>query len=75
MPISSEKNPVVLVIHGVQLGDDSSLTQDEIIRKSIKSRLNKLDFAFDVDLYKYENISDTSLKKFKKLANVLLALL
>jgi hypothetical protein len=73
VPISSEKNPVVLVIHGVQLGDDSSLTQDEMIRKSIKSRLNKLDFKFDVDLYKYENISDTSLKKFKKLSNVLLA--
>jgi hypothetical protein len=73
VPISAETNPVVLVIHGVQLGDDSSLTQDEMIRKSIKSRLNKLDFEFDVDLYKYENISDASLKKFKKLSNVLLA--
>lgn len=73
VPVSPENNPVVLVVHGVQLGDDSSLNQDKMIRQSIESRLNDLNVKFDVDLYKYENISDASLSKLKNLSSVILS--
>ena len=73
VPVSPENNPVVLVVHGVQLGDDSSLNQDKMIRQSIESRLNGLNLKFHVDLYKYENISDASLSKLKNLSRVILS--
>jgi len=73
VPISPENNPVVLVVHGVQLGDDSSLIQDKMILQSIESRLNGFNLKFDVDLYKYENISDASLSKLKNLSRLILS--
>ena len=73
VPLSPENNSVVLVVHGVQLGDAASLNQDNMIRQSIESRLNGMNLTFDVDLYKYENISDASLSKLKKLSSVILS--
>lgn len=72
MSVSPDKKRVVLVVHGVQLGEDASLNQDEMIRRAIESRLNGLDFEFAVDLYKYENISDASLSKLKNLSRIIL---
>lgn len=71
MTVSSDKKSVVLVVHGVQLGDDSSLQQDELIRKSIESRLTATPLDFAVDIYKYEDLSDTSLQKLKTVSSAL----
>jgi hypothetical protein len=43
-----------------------------LIRKSIESRLNAAKLKFEVDIYKYEQLSDTSLKKLKNLSSILL---
>jgi hypothetical protein len=72
MTVSADKKPVVLIVHGVQLGNDSSLDQDKVIRKLIESRLTGTPLAFDVDLYKYENLSDAALDKFKNLSRVIM---
>ncbi len=73
MSISPGNIPVILVVHGVQIGEDSDLNQDESIRELVLSRLNGTHFEFDVDLYKYENISDGSLNKFKQLSKLIIS--
>jgi hypothetical protein len=73
VPISPGNKPAILVVHGVQLGEDSVLNQDESIRGLVLSRLNGTHSKFDVDFYKYENISDGSLNKFKKLSKLIIS--
>lgn len=72
MSISPGTKPVILVVHGVQLGEDSDLNQDESIKELVMSRLGGTFFEFDVDLYKYENIADSSLSKFKQLSKLII---
>lgn len=73
MAISPGNKPAILVVHGVQLGEDSDLNQDQAIRELVLSRLNGTHFEFDVDLYKYENIADASLDKFKNLSKLIIS--
>ena len=73
MPVSPDNKRVILVVHGVQLADDDSQHQDDMIRRSIESRLNHVDFEFEVDLYRYENLSDACLQRLKSLSILLMS--
>lgn len=73
MPVSPEQKPTILVVHGVQLGSDVDLNQDKAIKELVLSRLSGTHFDFDVDLYKYENVADSSLNKFKELSKLLIS--
>lgn len=73
MAVSIDKKPIVLVVHGVQLGEDKELSQDEDIRELVQSRLAGTYFDFDVDLYCYENLNDKVQSKFKTLSKLIIS--
>jgi hypothetical protein len=73
MPVSADKKPIVLVVHGVQLGEDKDLNQDESIKELVMSRLAGTYFDFDVDLYCYENLNDQVQGKFKALSSLIMS--
>lgn len=73
MAVDPSKKRIVLVVHGVQLGDDKELDQDKVIEDLIESRLGGTHLDFGVDLYKYENLNDATLKKFKQLSSLIIS--
>ena len=73
MPIDPAKQRKIIVVHGVQTGDDKELHQDDAVRQLLASRLGDLDVDYAVDLYKYENIADRALNKYKDLSKVLIS--
>ncbi len=72
MPVDGNKAIKVLVVHGVQLGDNKDLDQDKDIKQLIDSRLNGIAVDFDVDIYRYENINDNKIKPLLRLSKLLL---
>lgn len=72
MSVSADKKPIVLVVHGVQLGEDEELDQDQQIKQLIQSRLNNQPFDFDVALYRYENLNDLAQQKLKQLSKLII---
>ena len=72
MPVNGNLPVKVLVVHGVQIGDNADLQQDRDIEELLNSRLNGIAVDFDVDLYRYENINDAKTKRLRKLAGLLL---
>lgn len=48
----------LLVIHGVQTGDDSDLTQNKNIEQNLKKQLAGNSIEFSTDIFKYEDIND-----------------
>lgn len=73
MAVDPSKKSIILVVHGVQIGDNSDLNQDEEIKNLIKSRQGDRQMDFDVDLYKYENLSDDALDPLKKLTSLIIS--
>lgn len=72
MPLDPNKTRVVLVVHGVQTGEDADLNQDETIRKLLDQRIGPNDnIQFDVAMYKYENLNDEVTDKFKTLTGLI----
>jgi hypothetical protein len=67
MAIDPTKPRKVLVIHGVQTESDADLHQDQAIDTLIRSRLGNIPFAFNCELYRYENLNDQAQKAFKLL--------
>jgi hypothetical protein len=67
MPIDPSKQRKILVVHGVQTGDDDDLKQDRLIHELFQSRLGDLNIDFSVDLYKYENLNNAVLDKYQSL--------
>ena len=72
MSVDFNKKTIVLVVHGVQLGSDDDQSQDESIRSLIEERRGDTALNYDVDLYRYENIADKALGKYKKLSALIL---
>lgn len=58
MAVDFGKAPRILVVHGVQLGDDSDLQQHETLRDTLNVRLGNIPFDFNTELYKYEGLND-----------------
>lgn len=66
MPINFEKTPEILVIHGVQRGDNDDLTQHETIQANIQSQLASFGIKCDVNIFKYEDINDEATELIKR---------
>jgi hypothetical protein len=64
--IDFTKKKQVLVIHGVQAGDDADLRQHEAIRKNVTEHLGGIAMPFETDIFKYEDINDEASFVVKK---------
>lgn len=64
MPVDFKQPPEILVIHGVQMGDDNDLRQHETIKANLDALISdpELHFAdpleFHTAIFKYEDIND-----------------
>lgn len=66
MPVDFSKPKKILVIHGVQRGDNDDLTQDETIKANVETQLNDLEIPFAVDIFKYEDVNDQATAVIKR---------
>jgi hypothetical protein len=73
MPIDPAKQRKILVVHGVQTGDDGDLNQDQLIRDLFQNRLGDLNIDYAVDLYRYENLNNEVLDKYQDVVKRLIA--
>ncbi len=73
MALDPEKQRKIIVVHGVQTGDDDDLHQDELIRELLASRLGDLDLDYEAVLYKYENLNNEVLDKYQQLSRLFIA--
>jgi hypothetical protein len=64
MAVDFEKKPAILVIHGVQTGDDTDQRQHKNIQSTLEKLLSSPDLHLDeplkftTDMFKYEDIND-----------------
>lgn len=63
----------VLVIHGVQIGEDEDQHQDEQIQRNIEGRLAGVPLEFESELYTYEDLNDEAQRKWKRLLKILVS--
>ncbi len=70
MPVDPKKKRIVLIVHGVQSGDDAGMNQDVTIRQLITDRLNGMHLDFDTVMYKYENINDQAQKRLRQVIGI-----
>ena len=61
MPVDFSKPKKILVIHGVQRGDNDDQTQHETIQANVEDQLRNLGVDFSVDIFRYEDINDGNL--------------
>lgn len=73
MAVDPRKSRRVLVVHGVQVGDDDDLNQDDLIERNVAERLGDTPLRFEADLYRYEDLNDEAQRKWKLLLNLLVA--
>lgn len=71
MPVDPTKPRTVLVIHGVQFGENAELNQHELIAQLLQSRLGNMPLQFKTDLYRYEDINDQAQMKYQKLMTLI----
>ncbi|MEW6645900.1 MAG: hypothetical protein AB1450_01710 [Pseudomonadota bacterium] len=63
----------IVVVHGVQTGDDDDLKQDDAIHKLLRQRLGDLEVDCAVEMYRYENLNNSVLDKYQKLIKLLIS--
>ena len=73
MALDPNKQRKIIVVHGVQTGENDGLHQDELIRTLLADRLGDLELDYEVDLYKYENLNNEVLDKYQDLVGLLIA--
>ncbi|MCK4352568.1 hypothetical protein KAW65_04080 [candidate division WOR-3 bacterium] len=69
MSVDPGKPRKILVVHGVQAGEDKDINSHEDIEKLILSRLTPEQLPvvrFETEMYRYENINDDAQSKLKK---------
>ena len=66
MPVDFSKKRKILVIHGVQRGDNDDQTQHHVIKDNVEKSLADIDIEFDTDIFKYEDINDEAVDIVKK---------
>lgn len=67
MAVNFDNKKKILIIHGVQTGDDADLRQHEVIRKNLEAHLGGMDVPFETDIFKYEDINDEAAYLIKKI--------
>jgi hypothetical protein len=73
MPIDPTKPVKILVVHGVEIADDSKLDQDKDIDQLVKSRLGGIALDYEVEMYKYEDIEEAAQKDLRRIAKAIVA--
>ncbi|MGR9071918.1 MAG: hypothetical protein ACU833_02520 [Gammaproteobacteria bacterium] len=73
MAVNPTNSRTVLVIHGVQLGDDAGLNQHLTIKELLKNRLGNIPLRYDTDIFKYEDLNDQAQSKFRQLTKLIVA--
>ena len=71
MSVDFRKDAHILAVHGVQLGEDESITSEEQVRKLLTKSLlrSHLERDFDVFGYFYEDFNDQAQKYYKAIAS------
>ncbi len=72
MPVDPAKRRKILVVHGVQSGTDADILLDKKVKELLESRMGDLDLDFDAEMYRYENINDKALNRFRKVTKFFL---
>ncbi len=71
MGVNFNNKSKVLIIHGVQTGDDADLRQHEVIRKNLEAQLEGIAVTFETDIFKYEDINDEAAYLIKKILSAM----
>ena len=71
--IDPNKQRKIIVVHGVQTGNNDDLHQDEAVKKLFESRRGNYSVDADVDLYKYEDLNNTITDPLEKLIGYIVA--
>ena len=72
MAVDFNKDPEILVIHGVQTGDNNDQRQHEYIESTLNQLLSSPDMHFDdpleftTNIFKYEDINDKATKLIRR---------
>jgi hypothetical protein len=74
MAVDPAKPRTVLVIHGVQTGDNTGLNQDQLIAQLLQSRLGDMPLKFNTDLFRYEDLNNQVQSKYQKLVKLIVAI-
>lgn len=72
MAVDPTKPKRVLVIHGVQPGEDADQNQHKLVEELIKNRLNNAPLRFDTEMYRYENINDQAQRRLRQVFKLFL---
>ena len=70
--IDPNKRRKIIVVHGVQVGDNDDLHQDEAVKKLFENRRGNFSVDADVDLYKYEDLNNEVLDPLQKLVSYII---
>ena len=73
MAVDPVKPRVVLVVHGVQTGDNDSADHRRDISELIEGRAPNLPVRFDVQSFLYEDLNDRALARYKKVGAAITA--
>ncbi|NJD90567.1 MAG: hypothetical protein FIA91_03485 [Geobacter sp.] len=73
MAVDPGKPRKVLVVHGVQTGNNDDLNQDRLVDELIRGRLGPVPLAYGCELFRYEDLNDAAVKKYKILVDLLVA--
>lgn len=73
MAVDFSLPPQILIVHGVQTGEDTDLRQHEVIRSNLDALLSNPDLHFEeplefsVDIVKYEDINDDATQLVRRI--------
>lgn len=69
MAVDPRKQRVVLVVHGVQLGDSHDLRQHLAVAALLEGRLGNMPLPFQADLFRYEHLNDQAQRLYQQLVS------
>ncbi len=72
MAVDPTKPRMVLVIHGVQLGDNADQNQHVTVKELLKNRLGNIPLQYETDIFRYEDLNDQAQNKYQKLIKLIL---
>ena len=71
MSVNPKKQRKIVVVHGVQLGEDKDQNQHKAIQELVTSRLGNTPLDFEAEMFLYENINDEALRLFSQVSSAI----
>lgn len=71
MSVNPKNQRKIVVIHGVQLGEDKDQNQHKAIQELVESRLGNIPLDFAAEMFLYENINDEALSLFNQVSSAI----